>query len=124
MKRFPAKEARKNVWMLIKPESTGIGQIRRKAEEKMETKMETESMETEKKALSPEEINLEEMDQAAGGRKFPSKEIVGIISSAVCGGHDWVQTGRERERSFFVFWSKHQHQYICSKCGEKCWKDD
>ena len=72
-------------------------------------------------------LTAAEMEQAAagkGGIDIPSKPIADIVSSIVCGGHNWVQTGREYERSFFIFWSKHQHEYVCTKCGKKCWKDD
>ncbi len=59
-----------------------------------------------------------------GGINIPSRPIVNIISSIVCGGHEWVQTGREGERPFFIFWSKHQHEYRCAKCGYVRWLDD
>ena len=58
-------------------------------------------------------LTTEEMEQVAagkGGINIPSRPIANIISSIVCGGHNWVQTGREYERSYFIFWSKHQHE--------------
>ncbi len=73
------------------------------------------------------ELTIKEMEQAVagkGGINIPSRPIANIISSIVCGGHNWVQTGREGERSFFLFWSKHQHEYVCTKCGKKSWIDD
>ena len=72
-------------------------------------------------------LTVKEMEQVVagkGGINIPSRPIANIISSIVCGGHNWVQTGRECERSFFLFWSKHQHEYVCTKCGKKSWIDD
>ncbi len=73
-------------------------------------------------ALTEKEITL--VNASKGGIDIPSKPIADIVSSIVCGGHNWIQTGREYERPFFIFWSKHQHEYVCTKCGRKCWKDD
>ena len=72
-------------------------------------------------------LTTNEMAQATagkGGINIPSRPIVNIISSIVCGGHNWVKTNQECERPYFIFWSKHQHLCICSKCGEKRWIDD
>ncbi len=73
-------------------------------------------------ALTEKEMTL--VNAGKGGIDIPSKPIADIVSSIVCGGHNWIQTGREYERPFFIFWSKHQHEYVCTKCGRKCWKDD
>ena len=73
------------------------------------------------------ELTIEELEQVVagkGGINIPSRPIANIVSAIVCGGHDWVQTGREGERSFFIFWSRHQHEYVCTKCGKKSWIDD
>ena len=51
-------------------------------------------------------LTIEKMEQVIagkGGINIPSRPIANIISAVVCGGHNWVQTGREGERSFFVF---------------------
>ena len=72
-------------------------------------------------------LTIKEMEQVVagkGGINIPSRPIANIVSAIVCGGHNWVRTGREGERSFFVFWSRHQHEYVCTKCGKKCWMDD
>ena len=72
-------------------------------------------------------LTLKEMEQVnagKGGIKIPSRPISRIISYIVCGGHNWVRTGREYERPYFIFWSKHQHEYVCTKCGAKRWIDD
>ncbi len=64
---------------------------------------------------------LDEVIAGKGGIIIPSKPIADIISSLVCGGHNWVKTGREAEVPYFIFWSRHQKQYICTKCGQKKW---
>ena len=64
---------------------------------------------------------LDEVIAGKGGINIPSKPIADIISSLVCGGHNWVKTGREAEVPYFIFWSKHQKQYMCTKCGQKKW---
>ncbi len=75
-----------------------------------------------KKTLTDKE--MKKVSGGKGGITIPSKPIADTLTSIVCGGHEWVQTGREGERPFLVFWSKHQHQYVCAKCGKKIWKDD
>ena len=67
---------------------------------------------------------LEEVIAGKGGINIPSKPIADIISSLVCGGHNWVRTGREAEVPYFVFWTKHQKQYICTKCKQKKWVNE
>ena len=72
-------------------------------------------------------LTAEEMAQVNAGKgsfKIPSRPIARLVSDIVCGGHHWVRTGREGERSFFIFWSKHQHECVCTKCGAKRWIDD
>lgn len=72
-------------------------------------------------------LTVEEMakvNAGKGGINIPSRPIVRLVSDIICGGHNWVATGREGERSFFIFWSKHQHEYVCTKCGTKRWLDD
>ncbi len=64
---------------------------------------------------------LDEVIAGKGGINIPSKPIADIISSLVCGGHNWVKTGREAEVPYFIFWSRHQKQYKCTKCGQKKW---
>ena len=74
-----------------------------------------------------EELSMNNMDEVNAGKgafTIPSKPIADTLTSIVCGGHKWVQTGREGERPFLVFWSRHQHQYVCTKCGKRTWKDD
>ena len=74
-----------------------------------------------------QKLTLKEMaaiNAGKGGINIPSRPITNIISYIVCGGHNWVQTGREYERPYFIFWSKHQHEYVCTKCGQKTWIDD
>ena len=66
-------------------------------------------------------------DVAGGGKspaKFPSKPIADLVSSALCGGHDWVRTGKEAEVPFLIFWTKHQREYRCSKCGKVKWETE
>ena len=58
-----------------------------------------------------------------GGIDIPSKPIADIVSSIICGGHDWVATGRQAEVPYFIFWTKTQVQLRCSKCGKVTWKD-
>ena len=72
--------------------------------------------------LTPKEMAA--INAGKGGINIPSGPITNIISYIVCGGHDWVRTGREYERPYFIFWSKHQHEYVCTKCGRKTWIDD
>ena len=67
---------------------------------------------------------LEEVIAGKGGINIPSQPIVNIISYIVCGGHNWVRTGREAEVPFMVFWSRHQKQYQCTKCGRKKWVNE
>lgn len=70
------------------------------------------------------ELTLDELDEVIAGKGYiniPSGPIVDIISSLVCGGHNWVKTGREAEVPFMIFWSRHQKQYQCTKCGQKKW---
>ena len=70
------------------------------------------------------ELSMSQLDEVIagkGGINIPSKPIADIISSLVCGGHNWVKTGREAEVPYFIFWSRHQKQYKCTKCGQKKW---
>lgn len=67
---------------------------------------------------------LKQVSAGKGGINIPSKPIADTLRSIVCGGHEWVPTGREGERPFMVFWSKHQHQFVCRKCGKITWQDD
>ena len=46
---------------------------------------------------------LEEVIAGKGGINIPSKPIADIISSLVCGGHNWVKTGREAEVPYFIY---------------------
>ena len=69
----------------------------------------------EKKALKPEEL-----DKVAGG---------GGRRRDYSGGnqcrHDHAtRTGKEREDSFFVFWSKHQYEYSCPDCKATFWRSE
>ena len=59
-----------------------------------------------------------------GGITIPSKPIADTLASLVCGGHQWVRTGREAEAPFMVFWTKHQKQYVCTKCGKLKWENE
>ena len=38
-----------------------------------------------------------------------------------CSGHNWVYTGREDEGWFFFFWTKHEKEQKCTKCGSTRW---
>ena len=79
---------------------------------------------------SKREMNLEELDETCnvaagkGAITIPARPIATIVSSLVCGGHEWVKTGREAEAPYLVFWTKHQKQYICSKCGKTKWENE
>ena len=68
----------------------------------------------EKKAL-----NTEELDKVAGGG---GRRRVHVISK--CRHEHATRTGKEREDSFFVFWSKHQYEYFCPDCKESFWQSE
>ena len=73
------------------------------------------------------ELTMDELDEVVAGKgafKIPSQPIVNIISYLVCGGHEWVKTGREAEVPFMVFWTRHQKQYRCNKCGRIKWVNE
>ncbi len=73
--------------------------------------------------LNSKDLTLEEMSRInAGGA--PTQSIADFFAWVACGGHDYVRTGREQERSFFAFWTKHQREYRCRKCGHRTWKDE
>ncbi len=67
---------------------------------------------------------LSEVAGGKGGITIPSKPIADTVAAIVCGGHEWVRTGREAEVPFLVFWSKHQKQYVCTKCGKIKWENE
>ncbi len=70
--------------------------------------------------------SMREMEQTVGGKgfiKIPSQPIADIVSSIICGGHEWVATGREAEVPFLIFWTKTQCQFRCAKCGRVIWRD-
>ena len=65
------------------------------------------------------ELSMDEMDRVAGGM-----DPVMIKDARKCQHLDRVKTGREREDSRFYFWSQHQYEYICNKCGKTFWVDE
>ena len=74
-----------------------------------------------------EELDMNNMDEVNAGKgafTIPSKPIADTLTSIVCGGHQWVKTGKEAEATFLVFWSKHQKQYQCAKCGKIKWVNE
>ena len=71
--------------------------------------------------------SMDELNEVVGGKgaiTIPSKPIVDTLTSIVCGGHEWVKTGKEAEAPFMVFWTKHQKQYVCAKCGKIKWENE
>lgn len=73
------------------------------------------------------ELSMNKTSEVTGGKgaiSIPSKPIAETLSSIVCGGHEWVRTGREAEAPFLVFWTKHQKQYRCAKCGKIKWLNE
>ena len=81
----------------------------------------------EMKNRNESELATEKMNEVQGGKggiSIPSKPIADTLRSLVCGGHEWVKTGREAEAPFLVFWTKHQKQYMCAKCGKIKWENE
>ena len=76
-----------------------------------------------------EKLNTEELDQVTGGNRLPKlgRPVKQIIQSVICGGHEWVPTGRTVTKTRFYlpfdfdFLKYTQNQYICTKCGKKKW---
>ena len=61
------------------------------------------------------ELNPEELDQVAGGRR--RKDGLGPR----CQHEHKTRTGNEKEDSFFIFWSRHKYEYHCQDCGQNIW---
>ena len=60
------------------------------------------------------EININEMEQAVGGRHIHRAR------TDKC-EHDYILTGKECEDPFFIFWTRHKKEKICTKCGKTEW---
>ena len=52
-----------------------------------------------------------EMEQAKGGYWF----------AKTCSSHNYVRTGRFKEESYFIFWTKTVYEETCTKCGCTRW---
>ena len=43
----------------------------------------------------------------------------GLTPQGVVCYHDWVRTGREKDDSYFIFWTRRYVEYKCTRCGAK-----
>ena len=73
------------------------------------------------RAMEKKELNPEEMDQAAGGFRFKTKNP---YKNFPCVHPHKTKTGREREDSRYLVFSQHQFEYVCPDCGKKFWADE
>ena len=70
------------------------------------------------------ELTEAQTEEVTAGIMAPScAPIVDWIWGLIC-GHDWYFTGREKEESFYIFWSKHKKLYKCRKCGVTEWRHE
>ena len=63
------------------------------------------------------ELNQKEMEKAAGGYDFFDDHCIADDMNP----HEFVKTGVDKEIRFYVFWSRHNNEYQCKKCGKRIW---
>ena len=72
-------------------------------------------------------ISEEELEKVVGG-SLPGDEYITEEEVEYCEGsyafgrHEWVRTGRHKEESFFIFWTRGYDEYVCTKCGATKWE--
>lgn len=64
------------------------------------------------------ELEQKELEGFAGGVSLFRKE------HSECDHEGKYRTGAQREDSRFIFFSQHQFEYFCPKCGKKFWLDE
>ena len=61
-------------------------------------------------------LDDDDLENVSGGIRtvFPDK----------CKHENKVRTGRERDDSYYIFWTAHYVEYECTECGYKMWIDE